>query len=99
MSLLWMCCNLGREDVHALRQGKISLRRSKFIRLVTSLAWSKSILHFSAVQKRIQVALGQREIHSVEGKAGIPNTEVSIAFMHCSKTQPVIKHSWCQTNK
>lgn len=78
---------------------KTSLRRTKVIRLHTSLPWSKSILHLSTVQKRIQVALGQREIHSVQEKAGIPNTEVSIAFMHTSKTQPLIKHSWCQANK
>lgn len=92
-----MCCNLGRGDVHALRQAQNFSKEIKVHQ--ASPPWSESILHLPAVQKMIQVALGQREIHIVEEKAENPDTEVSMAFMHCSKTQPIIKHSWCQINK
>lgn len=54
--------------MYSARQ-KTPLRRTKAIRLHTRLPWSKSILHLSAVQEGIQDALGQKEIHSVQGKA------------------------------
>lgn len=47
---------------------KTSLK-TKATRLHTKLPWSQILLHPSGVQEGIQHALGQREIHSAQGKA------------------------------
>lgn len=50
-------------------KNKTSPGKTKAIRLHTKLLESKSILHPSVVQEGIQDTLGQREIHSAQGKA------------------------------
>ena len=87
MSLMGMFCNLGGRGMCMYwARHKTSLRRTEAIRLHTTLPWSQSILHLSAVQEGIQDALGLREIHSARGKASFPEAAVYIAFYLLSCT-------------